>query len=102
MNMDILFIQHGDYGEVHINTLRKKHIAQFRSVESGVKNLAATKSESFHFALENSEQLESNLWSIGIEKNNHLKKALYQGLHLLTQTCLFVAHHISLTSNSQK
>lgn len=83
-NMDILFIQHGDYGEAYKKILaaqKETYRDQFRSVKF-VKNLAKTNNiRVISFCLRpHVEQLEENLWSIGIEKNNDLKKALHSKL----------------------
>ena len=83
-NMDILFIQHGDYGEAYKKMLtaqKETYRDQFRSVKF-VKDLAKTNNvRVISFCPRpHLEQLEDNLWSIGIDKNNNLKKALYSKL----------------------
>jgi len=83
-NMDILFIQHGDYGEAYKKMLtaqKETYRDQFRSVKF-VKDLAKTNNiRVISFCPRpHEERLEEKLWSIGIEKNNDLKKALYSKL----------------------
>jgi len=83
-NMDILFVQHGDYGEAYkkmITDQKETYRDQFRSVNF-VKDLAKTNNvRVISFCPRpHSEQLEDNLWSIGIEKNNYLSGVLYSKL----------------------
>jgi len=82
--MDILFIQHGDYGEAYkkmLSNQKETYRDQFRSVLF-VKDLAKNHNiRVISFcARPHTEQLEENLWSIGIEKTKHLKKSLYSAL----------------------
>ena len=79
--MDILFVQHGDYGEAYKKLLtaqKETYRDQFRSV-TFVKDLAKTNNvRVISFCTRpHSEKLEENLWSIGIKKNSDLKAALY-------------------------
>ena len=83
-NMDILFVQHGDYGEAYkkmITDQKETYRDQFRSVNF-VKNLAKTNNvRVISFCPRpHSEKLEENLWSIGIEKNNYLARILHSKL----------------------
>jgi len=82
--MDILFIQHGDYGDAYrkmLTSQKETYRDQFRSVQF-LRDLANNnKVRVISFCPRpHTEQLEENLWSIGIEKNNDLKKDLYSKL----------------------
>ena len=80
--MDILFVQHGDYGLAYKNMLAgKKEIYrdQFRSVKF-VADLSTTNTiRVLSFSKRpHREQLAENLWSFGIEKSKHFKAQLYK------------------------
>jgi glycosyltransferase involved in cell wall biosynthesis len=82
--MDILFIQHGDYGEAYkkmLTSQKETYRDQFRSVKFLRDIAEKNKVRVISFCSRpHTEQLEENLWSIGIEKNKDLKKALYSKL----------------------
>ena len=78
--MDILFVQHGDYGLAYKNmyTFKKEtYRDQFRSVRF-VGDLSTTHTiRVLSFcARPHREQLAANLWSIGLKKGNHFKAQL--------------------------
>lgn len=75
--MDILFVQHGDYGLAYKNMLTSKketYRDQYRSVRF-VDDMATTHTvRVLSFCnRRHIEQLTPSLWSIGIEKNKQLK-----------------------------
>ena len=78
--MDILFVQHGDYGLAYKSMLtyeKETYRDQFRSVRF-VADLSATHTiRVLSFCTRpHREQLTANLWSIGVKKGNHFKAQL--------------------------